>query len=50
MYEGRPTLAELLREEAVCEACGGHGAIDVPDDDGCVYAAICLDCTEEEDL
>ena len=45
-----PTLAELLREEAVCEACGGHGAIEVPDDDGCVFAAICLECADEEEL
>ena len=36
--------------EATCEACGGHGAIDVPDGDGCAFAAICLDCTEEGDL
>ena len=45
-----PTLAELLRDEAVCEACGGHGAIDLPDDDGCGNAAICLECADEEDL
>ena len=48
--EDAPTLAELLREEAVCEACGGHGAVDLPGDDGCAYAAICLECADEEDL
>lgn len=45
-----PTLRELLADDAVCEACGGYGALDVPDDDGCCYAAICLDCTEVVDL